>query len=97
MNSAYFDLARMINPDVRKSMLEGNYIYKAVADENDTHMIMLFIIYSNYIEPDNSNYSYKDGRITNVCRLCIGNVLDKFKLLEPYLISLERESKLIEL
>jgi hypothetical protein len=93
---SYYAIAKRIAPALREEMLLGNYIYKAVAKEDDSHMIMLFIIYKNYIEPLNEQYQYENGRIINACQLCLTNILDKFKTLEPYLIQLEKEFKLIE-
>ncbi len=92
----YYDLAKLIPSPIREMVLLENMIYKAVANERDQDMIKLFIIYKNYIEPENAQYQYADGKIINVCQLCLTNILDKFKLLEPYLISLQKEDKLIE-
>lgn len=92
----YYDIAKLIPAQFRETILLDNYIWKAIAKEEDPDMIRLFIFYKNYIEPNNEQYQYRDGRIVNACKLCLTNILDKFKLLEPYLIQLERESKLIE-
>ena len=92
----FYDIAKMIPASFRADILHGNYIYKAVADEADTHMIVLFIVYKNYIEPNNEQYQFKDGKIINACKLCLTNILDKFKILEPYLIQIEKEYQLLE-
>lgn len=94
--TGYYSIAQRIPAETRKMMLEGNFIFKAVANEYDSDMIKLYIIYANYIEPYSEAYKYEDGRIIGACQLCLTNILDKFKLLEPYLIQLERESNLIE-
>lgn len=94
--TTYYDMAKQIPSDCRNAMLEGNYIFKAVAREDDADMVKLFVLYRNFIEPNNEVYKYENGKIKDACQLCLTNILDKFKLLEPYLILLEKESKLIE-
>lgn len=96
MSLTYYDIAKQIPAEFRETILLGNFIWKALAKDSDPDMIKLFIIYKNYIEPDNAQYQYADGRIVNACQMCLTNILDKFKLLEPYLIILEKEAKLIE-
>ncbi len=92
----YYEIAQQIPPQFRADILLGNFIWKALANESDPDMIKLFIFYKNYIEPDNLQYQYENGRIVNACKMCLTKILDTFKLLEPYLIILEKESKLIE-
>lgn len=93
---SYYDIAQLIPHDLRRMVLVENFIYKAVAKESDPDMVKLFIIYKNYIEPTNEMYQYKDGRIINACQLCLTKILDTFKLLEPYLITLEKQYQLLE-
>jgi len=92
----FYDIAKMIPASFRADILHGNYIYKAVADEDDPHMIALFVFYKNYIEPNNEQYQVVNGKIINACKLCLTNILDKFKILEPHLIQIEKEFKLLE-
>lgn len=94
--TGYYEIAKRIPDDIRSQMLHGNYIFKAVANEQDAHMIMLFIIYANYIEPYNPSYKYADGRIIDACPICLTQILDKFKMLESYLIEMEKQQNLIE-
>ena len=94
------DIAALIPPTFRRQLLENNEIYKAVPDNNDLNMQVLFVLYSQFIDPNNAQYAYKstDGyiEILTTCKICLNNVIAKFRELEPFLIQLEKEYQLYE-
>lgn len=94
------DIAAKIPSHYRKDLLLNNEIYKAIADRSDSNMQMLWVLYSNYIEPNNAQYVYenKGGEIiiAGSCNICLNTVLTKFKELEPFLIELEKEKNLYD-
>ncbi|NCX93167.1 MAG: hypothetical protein EBX40_00610 [Gammaproteobacteria bacterium] len=73
----------------RKQILEDNVIYKAVAQQGDTHMEILFLLYSNYYEPYNKS-------LRRDCVQCLHSILTKFQNMERSFIQLEREAKLLD-
>lgn len=87
----FYQLAKQIPAQFRKQLLDGNAIYKAVAQGGDAHMSMLVIIWQNYI-----NTGAAPIDMTNPCLKCLTEILDKFKILEPELIKLEKEKNLLE-
>jgi hypothetical protein len=94
------DIAALIPPDFRRQLLENNEIYKAVPENNDLNMQVLFVLYSNFIDPNNAMYAYKstDGyiEIQTTCKICLNNIIAKFRELEPFLVQLEKEKQLYE-
>jgi hypothetical protein len=83
-------IAAQLPPKFRKHLVDENIIYKAVAQPYDTHMKVLVVYYENYI--------FREGEkidMTNPCMLCLGHVLEQFRILEPALIELEREANLL--
>ena len=85
------ELASKIPYKYRKQLLDGNVIYKAIADANDVQMRILIIIYENYVFPEGEKIDLKSP-----CFICLNNILNQFKNLEQYLVILERESKLLD-
>jgi len=98
--ATYLDIAKLIPNEFRTVILLNNYIYKAVPDFDDFDMMQLWFYWANLIEPDNSFYKYRiEGKKIVVdngehCRRCLGDLHDKWKLLEPYLVYLEKEYNL---
>lgn len=82
--------AKRIPQQFRQQLLSENVIYKAVPGAGDVQMGILVIIYNNYIFTEGEPI-----KMDNPCLACLGKVLDIFKLLEPELIALEKESKLL--
>lgn len=85
-----YHLAKLIPDKYRTQILEGNVIYKAIPDASDVQMKMLFIIWSNYIEPTNKD-------LDEHCNSCLNSMLTKYKTLIPSFIQLEKENKLLDL
>jgi len=86
-----YHVAKLIPANFRAQLLRDNIIYKAVVAPGDPHMTILVIIYQNYI--------FNEGEpvdMSNPCLKCIDKVLSIFKDLLPELITLEKESKLLE-
>lgn len=98
----YYDIAKMIPDKYRKVILDKNHIRKAVIKFHDWDMMQLWFYWANFIEPQSDVYRYKitEGKIEvasgNQCGVCLRKLWDKWQLLEPYLIALEVESKLLE-
>lgn len=78
-------IAQMIPAEYRREILDTNMINRASAHTGDASMNYLGVIWNNYIAPE-ENLS---------CSLCLERVLSNFKSLQPYLIELEKESKLL--
>lgn len=83
--------AKTIPPDFRKMLLDGNVIYKALAAAGDIQMNILVIIYNNYIFTEGEPID-----MSNPCLTCLGKILDIFRLLQPELVNLEKENKLLQ-
>lgn len=92
----YYDMAKKIPAEFRQMILLGNFIWKALPKGDDADMIKLAIFYKNYIDPTNEQIRIENNKILDACQLCLTNILDRFKLLEPYLIQLEKEKNLLE-
>jgi len=69
----------------RKSILEKNLIYNAVAVGNNFEMRCLMVYWKEYVE--------KDLNVT--CNLCYGRVLRNFQQLQPVFIELEKQEALL--
>ena len=82
-------LAQQLPDKYRRQLLEDNVIYKAIARTGDVHMQMLIIYYNAYIDPS--------APVDEQCNICLNNILQKFKVLEPIFIEIEKESQLLEL
>ena len=95
----YLDIAKQIPSKFRQTILNNNHIFKAVVKWDDWDMMQLWFYYANFIEPDSIIYKYeiRDKRIVadHQCLICLQNLLDRWILLEPYLIALEVESRLL--
>lgn len=96
----YYEIAKLFPGKYRKAILKNNHIYKAVVKYDDYDMMQLFFMYSNFIEPNNTYYEYEilNRKIVakEQCLVCLRNILDKFKLIEPYFIILEKEYIMLE-
>lgn len=95
----YYDIAKLIPPRYRTLILEKNHIFKAVAEFYDKDMMQLWFYYANFIEPDNELYRYAiiEGNVVvaDQCKICLGNMLNKWLLMEPFLIQMEQEANLL--
>lgn len=93
----YYEIAKMIPAEYRRSILEKNHIFKAVVQFHDWDMMQLWFYWKNFIEPDSQVYDYTitGGKVVvashNQCGICLRKLLDKWKLLEPYMVALEVE------
>lgn len=87
----YYRISKQIPDIVRVELLTDNVIYKAVAAARDVHMAILLVVYNNHIHPEGERID-----INNPCIACLANILEIFRNLEPYLILLEKESKLLQ-
>ena len=91
----YYQIAKLIPNKHRRNILEKNHIYKAVVDFNDWDMMQLYFYYSTYIEADNPMYAFeiKNGKIVTQqnCLICLRNMLDKWEIILPSLVELEKE------
>lgn len=86
----YYATAKKIPAIVRVELLTDNVIYKAVAAARDVHMAILLVVYNNHVHPEGEKID-----INNPCIACLANILEIFQSLEPYLIMLEKENKLL--
>jgi len=80
--------ALLIPKEYRDKLLEENVIYKAIASSSDRHMKILFTIWTTFVDPN--------GGDDLGCPYCIKNILDSFKVLEPYLIEAAKNEKILE-
>lgn len=83
-------VAKQIPAEFRRQLLNDNIIYKAVADTGDGHMAILIIIYRTYIFTDEPPID-----INNPCLKCLAKILKIFQTIQPELVILEKESKLL--
>lgn len=83
--------AKQIPVKFRKKLLEENIIYKAIPAAGDIQMSVLVILYNTYIFTESEPIA-----MDNPCLACLGKVLDIFKLLEPELVTLEKELKMMQ-
>lgn len=81
-------IAAMIPPEYRTKVLTDNFIYKAAPISSDKHLRILAYIYQTFIDP---------AELDLDCSFCVTALLDKFKHLQPFLVELEREDKLLDL
>lgn len=95
----YYDLAKLIPAKFRSIILKNNHIYKSVIEFYDYDMMQLWFYWANFIEPQSVLYKYKieNGKIVvmDQCKICLRVLRDRWILLEPYLILLERENNLL--
>jgi hypothetical protein len=80
------ELAKLIPDEYRREILQLNMITNAKGSASDPNMHYLATIWKNYIEPG----------FSPDCGLCYGRVLENMKHLQPVLIELEQESKLLK-
>lgn len=99
-DSQYLLIAKMIPAKYRKIILEANHIFKAVVKYTDYDMMQLYFYYGNFIEPHNEMYNYKivNGKVVseNTCLICLQGIFDKFTLMQPYLVYLEKQANLLK-
>ena len=79
-------LAEQIPAEYRREILELNMIQQAVASNTNQTMLYLTTIWKNFIEKE----------FEPDCNLCCGRVLKNLKAMQPDLIALEKESKLLD-
>lgn len=84
-----YQMAKQLPDKYRKHLIEENVIYKAIAKADDTHFKMLVIYWENYFDAS--------LKVDTACNICLNGLLNKFKLLEPYFVQIEKESQLLEL
>ncbi len=98
----YYEIAKIIPARFRNKILKDNHIFKAVVDFGDYDMMQLWFYWANLIEPESMVYKYeiRDGRIQVLaeqqCKKCLRTLLDKWILLEPYLVLIEKEDSLLQ-
>ncbi|SHK92959.1 hypothetical protein SAMN05444266_101621 [Chitinophaga jiangningensis] len=80
------DFAGKIPAEYRREILATNMIYHAVANAGDASMFYLFTIWSNYIEPG----------LQIGCGACLERILHNFKEMQPHLVTLEQQNKLLQ-
>jgi hypothetical protein len=85
------DIAAQIPASVRKTLIDGNVIYKAVARPDDIQMQILVIVYEAHVFTEGEKIN-----MDNPCMICLNNIINQMRLLEPELVILEREANLIE-
>lgn len=79
-------IAEKIPAEYRKEILETNMISQGVASASDPSMSYLGIIWKNYVAP---------GEDLS-CGLCLERILNNFRQLQPVLLEMEKESKLLD-
>jgi len=89
------EIAKMVPAKYRKVILLENHIQKAFPLAHDANLIMLWFYWANFIEEGSDIYKYEiiDKKVTipssHQCGVCFRKLIDKWKLLEPYLVALE--------
>lgn len=85
--STYRQLAEMIPAEYRKEILELNIISKAQAIAGNSSMYYLFTIWKNYVETS--------ADLSLDCNMCLSRILHNYAEIQPELIELEKQSKLL--
>jgi hypothetical protein len=81
-------LVAKIPKEYRDNLLAENVIYKACASKTDRHMLILFTIWTTYVDPNGEN---------NLdCPYCINNILNNFKQLQPSLVEAAKNEKILD-
>ena len=84
------DLAKQIPDKFRTLILEDNLIVQAMPIRGNVYMEKLVVIYLNYLDPGHPKIEFD-----NPCLKCYGNIIDKFRTMQPIFIELEKEKNLI--
>ena len=79
-------IAELIPAEYRKEILELNMIETAIPRHDNSTMYYLGVIWKQYVEPN----------FEPDCNLCYARVLENFRNIKPFLVHLERESKLLD-
>ena len=80
------DLAKKIPSEYRKEILDGNMIANATFIKDEPNTDYLATIYKNYFETD-----FKTG-----CGRCLERLSKAMRNMLPFLIELEKESRLLD-
>jgi hypothetical protein len=81
----YRQIANQIPSNYRKEILETNLISSAIASASDPAMQYLGTIWKNYVNP----MEKLD------CGMCLERVLNNYRQLQPVMIEMEKERKLL--
>ena len=81
-------LALLIPAKYRALLLDGNTIYKAIPNAQDSHMQILHTVWSTFVDPEGEN--------DLGCPYCINNILTSFRDLQSELVALAKEEKLLD-
>lgn len=81
----YEQIANLIPREYRDDILEKDMINKAQAVNSDNTMLYLHTIWKSYV----------DSMIGD-CALCLQKVLNNYRQLQPVLISLAKNEKLLD-
>ena len=79
-------IAEQIPGEYRKEILEMDMISKAIATNSDANMSYLGVIWKKYVAPDEDLG----------CGMCVSRILGNYRQLQPLLITMEKESKLLD-
>ncbi|KAA5532660.1 hypothetical protein F0919_17925 [Taibaiella lutea] len=82
------EMAMAIPKEYRNQILEENMIYKSIASASDRHMRILFTLWTQYVDPHGEN--------DLDCPMCVTNIFNNFKQLEPALIEIRKQEKILE-
>lgn len=87
----YDQLAKRIPDKIRSErlMTEADPIYHAIAVSSNTHMQLLFAIYTEFIFPNSEDLDMD-------CSKCLGRIKNSFNEMRPHLIELEKEYNLLK-
>ncbi len=78
----YLEMAKRIPNNIRKTILEEDFINKAVnTDDPGTPMEYLFDVYEEFLDPIGEHDSW-------TCVKCREHILNTWKLMFPYLIKM---------
>lgn len=80
------ELAKQIPGEYRREILLTNMISRAIASTADASMSYLGTVWKNYIAPEEDLS----------CGLCLQRVLQNFRQMQPVLVELEKEVKLLD-
>lgn len=80
------DAAKLIPAEYRKEILDTNMISTAASNRGNVEMQYLATVWKTNIEPD-----FKE-----TCGICLTDLLRKLVAIQPYLIELEKESRLLD-
>ena len=79
------EIAQMIPQEYRKEIIETGLIHSAIPTITNPSMNYLGIIWKNYVSPEEDLH----------CGLCLQRIIENYRQMEPILIQLEKERKLL--